>query len=253
MASVPSLDPEPPSPLSLRGAEAGKGSKSALTATLSVAAHAAVVGALLIVPLLSDDRLPEQASEVRAFLAPPLSLAPPPPPPPPAAARAAPRVEAPRPLPGSTFTAPIEIPEEIVPETPIDLGVEGGTAGGVEGGVPGGVVGGVVGGLPEAPRPPLQPLRVGDVVKRPRKLKDVPPIYPPLAAKGGIEGVVILECVVDTRGRVQEARVLRGVPLLDQAALDAVRQWVYSTTLVDGIPMPVMMTVTVNFRLGGRG
>jgi periplasmic protein TonB len=251
MASIPSLDPEQLSPLSLRRPAPGKGSKSALTATLSVAAHAAVLGALLALPLLSGDQLPEPAGEARAFFAPPLALAPPPPPPPPA--HAAPRVEAPRPLPGNTFTAPVEIPEQIVPEAAIDLGVEGGTAGGVEGGVPGGVVGGIVGGLPEAPRPPLQPLRVGDVVKRPRKLKDVPPVYPPLAVSGGIEGVVILECVVDTRGHVQEARVLRGMPLLDQAALDAVRQWVYSTTLVDGVPMPVKMTVTVNFRLGLRG
>jgi protein TonB len=250
MASIPSLDPEPLSRLSLREAEAGKDSRSTLTAIVSVVTHAAVVGALLVAPLLSDDRLPEQASEVRAFFAPPLLLAPPPPPPPPAAAGAAPHVEAPRALPGKAFTAPIEIPAQIAPEAAIDLGVDGGTAGGVEGGVPGGVVGGIVGGLAEVPRPPLQPLRVGDVVKRPRKLKDVPPVYPPLAAKSGIEGVVILECVVDTRGHVQEARVLRGVPLLDQAALDAVRQWIYSTTLVDGVPMPVMMTVTVNFRLG---
>jgi periplasmic protein TonB len=62
--------------------------------------------------------------------------------------------------------------------------------------------------------------------------------------------VVILECVVDTLGHVQEARVLRGIPLLDEAALAAVRQWVYSTTLVDGVPVPVVMTVTVTFRLG---
>jgi protein TonB len=153
-------------------------------------------------------------------------------------------------VPADAFTLPVEVPERIVPEAGIDLGVEGGVSGGVEGGVPGGVVGGIVGGLPEASPPPVQPLRVGDMVKEPRKLKDVHPVYPPLALSSRLEGVVILECVVDTRGRVQEARVLRGVPLLDQAALDAVRQWVYSITLVDAVPVPVIMTVTVSFRLG---
>ena len=238
------------SPLSLREPASGERAKSALTASVSVAAHVVVLGALLVLPLLSDDRLPEQAGEVRAFFATPLELQPPPPPPPPAAARAAARVAAPRPVPKDAFTVPVEVPQQIVPEAGIDLGVEGGASGGVEGGVPGGVVGGIVGGLPEAPPPPVQPLRVGDVVKEPRKLKDVQPVYPPLALSSRLQGVVILECVVNTRGRVQEAKVLRGVPLLDQAALDAVREWVYSVTLVDGVPVPVIMTVTVSFRLG---
>ena len=238
------------SPLSLREPAPGERSKSALTASVSVAAHVVVLGALLVLPLLSDDRLPEQAGEVRAFFATPLELQPPLPPPPPAAARVASRVAAPRPVTRDAFTVPVEVPEQIVPEAGIDLGVEGGATGGVEGGVPGGVVGGVVGGLPEAPPPPVQPLRVGDVVKEPRKLRGVQPVYPPLALSGRLQGVVILECMVDTRGRVQEAKVLRGVPLLDQAALDAVRQWVYSITLVDGVPVPVIMTVTVSFRLG---
>ena len=238
------------SPLSLREPASGERAKSALTASVSVAAHVVVLGALLVLPLLSDDRLPEQAGEVRAFFATPLALQPPAPPPPGAAARVAARVAAPRPVPKDAFTVPVEVPEHVVPEEGIDLGVEGGASGGVEGGVPGGVVGGIVGGLPEAPPPPVQPLRVGDVVKEPRKLKDVQPVYPPLALSGRLQGVVILECMLDTRGRVQEAKVLRGVPLLDQAALDAVRQWVYSVTLVDGVPVPVIMTVTVSFRLG---
>jgi len=249
MASIPSLDAQQLSPLSLRAPEPGGRSKSTLTATVSVAAHVLALVAILVLPLLSDEQLPEQAGEVRAFFATPLELAPPPPPPPPAPASAAPRVQAPRPVTQDAFVAPIEIPEEIVPEAGIDLGVDGGATGGVEGGVPGGVVGGIVGGLPEAPRPAVQPQRVGGVIKEPKKLKDVAPVYPNLAVQSRIEGVVILECVLDTRGRVQEAKVLRGVPLLDQAALDAVRQWVYSTTLVDGVPVPVILTVTVRFQL----
>jgi protein TonB len=248
MASIPSLDAQQLSPLSLRPPAPGARSTSALTATVSVAAHVVALGAILVLPLLADGPLPEQAGEVRAFFATPLELAPPPPPPP-ASPSAAPRVQAPRPVAHDTFTAPIEVLEEVVPEAGIDLGVEGGEGGGVEGGVPGGVVGGIVGGLPEAPRPTAQPQRVGGLIKEPKKLKDVAPVYPPLAVSSRLEGVVILECVLDTRGRVQEAKVLRGAPLLDQAALDAVRQWVYSTTLIDGVPAPVILTVTVNFRL----
>jgi protein TonB len=249
MASIPSLDAQQLSPLSLRAHAPGARSISALTATVSVAAHIVALGAILVLPLLAADPLPEQAGEVRAFFATPLELAPPPPPPPPAPLSAAPRVQTPRPVAQDSLTAPIEVPETIVPEAGIDLGVEGGAGGGVEGGVPAGVVGGIVGGLPEAPRPGVEPQRVGGLIKEPKKLKDVAPVYPPLAVSSRLEGVVILECVLDTRGRVQEAKVLRGPPLLDQAALDAVRQWVYSTTLVDGMPVPVILTVTVNFRL----
>ena len=223
--------------------------RSALTATVSIAVHVVGLVAVLVLPLLSEDQLPAQAGEVKAFFAAPLEIAPPPPPPPPAAARVAPRVEAPRPAASEAFTAPIEVPAEIVPESSLDLGLEGGVHGGLDGGVPGGVVGGVVGGLPEAPRPSVEPLRVGGVIKAPRKLKDVQPVYPPLALSGRLQGVVILECVVNTRGRVQEAKVLRGLPLLNEAALESVRQWVYTTTLVDGVPVPVILTVTVNFRL----
>jgi protein TonB len=253
MASIPSLDADrlAPnavrlSPISLRTPEPG--AKSVLTASVSVAAHALVLGVVLVLPLLTDDSLPERATGVKAFFASPLELASPPPPPP-AAASAAPRVRAQRPVSTDAFTAPIEVPEQIALERGIDLGVDGGASGGVEGGVPGGVVGGIVGGLPEVPRPPVQPQRVGGVIKEPKKIKDVTPVYPELAVSSRVQGVVILECLLDTRGHVQEARVLRGVPLLDQAALDAVRQWVYSVTLVDGVPAPVILTVTVNFQL----
>ena len=64
-----------------------------------------------------------------------------------------------------------------------------------------------------------------------------------------IEGVVILECLISPQGRVSEVKVLRGVPLLEEAAVDAVRQWVYTPTLMDGVPVPVLMTVTVRFDL----
>jgi protein TonB len=230
---------------------APRSGRPALTAAVSIAAHALALAAVVVIPLLADDRLPEAVGEVQAFFATPLELAPPPPPPPPPApGRVAPRVEASRPQPAAGFQAPVEVPTEIVPEAGLDLGFEGGEPGGVAGGVPGGVVGGIVAGLPEPPPPPrLEPVRVGGVVKEPRKIKDVPPVYPALAAQGRIEGVVVLECLLDTRGRVQQVKVLRGVPLLEEAAVEAVRQWAYTPTLVGGEPVEVIMTVTVSFRL----
>jgi protein TonB len=216
--------------------------------------HGAALAAVLVVPLLTDNRLPEQAGQVEAFFAEPIELAPPPPPPPPPApSRAAVREPA-ESVAQRGFVAPVEVPTEIVPEAAFDLGLEAGLAGGVEGGVPGGVVGGIVGGLPDAPPPPpTQPVRVGLEVKEPRKVRDVSPVYPSIAAQSRIEGVVVLECVIDPRGRVVDVKVLRGLPLLDDAATDAVRQWVYTPTLINGVPTSVIMTVRVTFRLNERG
>jgi protein TonB len=80
-------------------------------------------------------------------------------------------------------------------------------------------------------------------------VKNVPPTYPPIAQSARVQGVVIIEAVIGPSGKVQDARVLRSIPLLDQAALDAVRQWEYTPTLLNGVPVPVIMTVTVNFTL----
>lgn len=103
-----------------------------------------------------------------------------------------------------------------MPEAGRDLGFEGGVPGDVAGGVPGGVVGGIVAGLPEPPAPPrVEPVRVGGLIKEPRKITDVPPLYPALAAQGRIEGIVILECLLDRRGRVRDVKVLKGLPLLE--------------------------------------
>src|SRR5262249_14032364 len=85
------------------------------------------------------------------------------------------------------------------------------------------------------------------------KLNNVAPVYPPVARQARVEGVVILEATISTSGHVTDVKVLRGIPLLDNAALEAVRQWTYSPTLLNGVPVPVVMTVTVNFRLGDRG
>ncbi len=230
--------------------------RHAWTGVVSLVLHAVAVVAVVVLPLLYDQRLPETATEVRAFFAQPLEVAAPSPPPPPPAARAPARSPT-RPS-SSSFVAPVAIPTEIVPEEGLDLGVEGEAPGGVEGGVPGGVVGGIVGGLPEAaPPPPARPLRAGVDVREPRRVKSVAPVYPPLAVQSRVQGVVILECEIDARGRVDSVKVLRGNVLLNDAAIEAVRQWVYTPTLVNGVPVPVLMTVTLTFELTepprGRG
>lgn len=223
------------------------------TALCSLLGHAAGAAALVVVPVLLSTALPLPSSTVRAFFVDPMMVPAPPPPPPPAPATKVVR-KAPPPQPRSdSYFAPIEVPAEIVPEEGLDLtmeGVDGGAGAGVEGGVPGGVVGGVVGGLPDAAPPPkIQPIRVGGNIKKPVKVKHVPPIYPELATQAQIEGLVIIEAQVDERGRVQSTKVLRGVPLLNEAAIEAVRQWVYTPTLINGVPIPIVMTVTVVFNI----
>jgi TonB family protein len=93
------------------------------------------------------------------------------------------------------------------------------------------------------------PFRVGGNIKPPQKIFDVNPAYPAEAAQARIQGVVIIEATVGANGAVTEAKILRSIPLLDAAALDAVRQWRFEPTMVDGKAVPVIMTVTVNFSL----
>jgi TonB family protein len=110
------------------------------------------------------------------------------------------------------------------------------------GGVPGGV-------MDPGPPPPADAVRVGGNIQAPVKVRSVEPVYPQLARNAGIQGVIILELHIDREGAVSDARILRSIPLLDQAALDAVRQWRYAPTLLNGAPVPVIMTATVNFTL----
>ncbi len=117
----------------------------------------------------------------------------------------------------------------------------------------------MLGPVPPPPPPPppaagdypysTAPVRVGGNIKVPTKIKDVRPIYPDDARAAGVTGVVIIEAVIDPAGRVGSARVLRSIPMLDQAAVDAVRQWEFTPTLLNGAAVPVIMTVTVNFTL----
>jgi protein TonB len=231
-----------------------------LTLTASVLTHVVLIAAIVIVPLLLVDDLVPPSTSIRAFFVEPASIAPPPPPPPPPAPgiRMARKPTVPTPPPAAdVFRAPMVVPAEIVPEVAdlgTDLGVEGGVAGGVEGGMPGGVIGGIVGGVVGGmPAPTPAPVRIGGNIKAPKVVHRVAPIYPQLAATARVQGVVIVEAQVDEHGVVRTAQVLRGSPLLDAAALEAVRQWRYQPLLLNGQPSAFVLVITVNFNLLGAG
>jgi protein TonB len=162
------------------------------------------------------------------------------------------------------FVAPTEIPKEIPP--PVDDapvigmsnivgGIAGGVSGWTAGGVPGGVVGGLLSGVatvapPPPPRPVKRdPIRVGGNVQESKLIRRVEPAYPELAKRARVQGKVVLVVTVDEEGNVTDIRVTSGHPLLDEAALSAVKQWKYSPTLLNGEPVPVIANVTVFFNL----
>jgi TonB family protein len=99
------------------------------------------------------------------------------------------------------------------------------------------------------PQLPDAPIRVGGDVKAPHAVVKVDPVYPPEAQAAHASGVVLLEITIGTDGSVSDARVLRSIPLLDQAALEAVRQWKYEPTVRNGVPVEVEMNVFINFSL----
>lgn len=142
--------------------------------------------------------------------------------------------------------APTEAPTGISPDT----GIGGGGGGDI--GEPGGEP---VAPLPQAnrdkvePPPPAAPVRLHSGIRAPRRLNEIAPAYPAIARDAHVEGVVILEATIDAGGAVQTARVLRSIPLLDEAALSAVRQWQFEPALLNGQPVAVIMTVTVKFTL----
>jgi TonB family protein len=100
-----------------------------------------------------------------------------------------------------------------------------------------------------APQAPDAPVRVGGDIKEPTKIVNVTPVYPEAALANRVEGIVIIEATIGTDGTVADAKVLRGHPLLNQAAVDAVSQWVFTPTTLNGQPVAVLMAVTVNFKL----
>jgi protein TonB len=226
------------------------GGRRGYTVPCSIVVHTLAVAAAIVFPLLvpNGDRWPTPPT-LMAFVG-----APPPPPP----APAPPRAPAEKPGPGAKpDTAPSQAPHEITVETPSQsrgsslLGIEG--TGVAE--IPNGVGEHTVPAPPPPPPPPppptapRAPIRVGGDVRPPEKTRDVSPVYPSIAQTARVQGVVIIEAVIGQAGRVLDARILRSIPMLDAAALDAVRQWEYTPTLLNGVPVPVVMTVTINFQL----
>jgi periplasmic protein TonB len=102
---------------------------------------------------------------------------------------------------------------------------------------------------PPTPKPAQTVFRPGQGIKEPKRISGLPPEYPKIARDAHVEGIVILEAVIDERGEVGRIKVLRSQPLLEQAAITAVQQWRYTPTLLNGVPVSVLMTITVNFTL----
>jgi len=242
---------------------------------VSAAIHILFIGGILAAGLWVKDNPEVIEKPIRAFIAQSAPPPPPPPPPPPASSsgsskpKVTPVEEIPT-TPRESFVTPQEIPEEIpevsgeAPTTESDdgEGVEGGVVGGVEGGVAGGVVGGVVGGVIGGELGGVlggtlggtgtgdTPVRVGGNVKAPTVIDRVEPAYTEIARKARIQGVVILEAIIDRNGNVTDVRVLKPLPMgLDQAALDAVKKWKFKPGTLGGRPVPVIFNLTVNFRL----
>ena len=227
---------------------------------LSVLGHSFVVALMILLPLYFTNAINIHQLQNTMLLAPP---PPAPPPPPPAPVHVAPRV------PKSFFQkgqliAPTVIPkhiaqikEEAPPPQAADSGVTGGVIGGVPGGQLGGVLGGILGGTGRVPAPPLPkpaahkgPYRVGGKVQAPKLLQEVQPTYPPLAKQARIQGDVVIESVISTQGQVTQMKVVSGSPLLVGAAEQALEQWRYQPTLLNGQPVAVDMLVTLHFQLG---
>jgi protein TonB len=214
---------------------------------VSIGAHVLLGAALVIVPLAAEDEWPRPAPLHPLLLATkvvpvPASTVRP------ANRRPAPAVDV---NPHSTIEPERDTPVEHAGPVSFDGPMEG-LIGPVNVGVPDGF--GTPTVVPVPPPPPDPPpaaalFRVGGAVREPRKIVDVRPVYPPIAQSARIEGIVILEAVINERGLVERVKVLRSVPLLDAAAVEAVGQWRYTPTLLNGSPVSVLMTITLNFTL----
>jgi len=235
--------------------------RSPLEWAAATALHIAILATLIIVPLYTTGTIQVSKYEDTTLVAPPGAPAPPPPP----AGRAiAPHISPTRPK--LTYTqGKLTVPASTSKTVSLDNtgvapdlgGVVGGVPGGVAGGELGGSLGGVFGGtgtlvpVPPPPQPAVKRIvRVGSNLKAPRQIYSVQPEYPPLAKQTRVWGIVVVNAVIDEHGNVVQARALSGHPLLIPAALNAVLQWKYEPTTLNGTPVAVEMEVTVRFNLG---
>lgn len=222
----------------------------------SFVVHGLVITSLVIAPLYFTQSLDFQSFQNTWLVAP----MPPPPPPPPAAPMVQQVVKSmARLMVGGKLTAPIAVPKRVVvfkeqslPPDPGVVGVVGGVPGGIPGGQADGVLGGIVGstgGASTAPPPPTvkKILRIGGDLKPPRQIFAPQPEYPVIAKQAHIQGTVTIDAVIDEHGNVVQARVVSGPPLLIPSAMEAVLQWKYQPTYLDGEPISVAMNVQVHF------
>lgn len=236
------------------------------TVMVSFAGQILFIVVAVIIPMVYFDALPK--NQLTSFLvAPP---PPPPPPPPPAAAPVKVVKVIPRQFDAGRLMAPKAVPKEIAvikeeempPPSAGALGVVGGVPGGVPGGQMGGVLGGIVGSVPTAAPPPPPPpvkkeekpptpsrIAVGGKVQQAMLIRQPKPSYPPLAKQARISGTVRLNAIIAKDGTIMNLTLISGHPLLVPSAMEAVRQWVYRPTLLNGEPVEVVTQIDVNFTL----
>jgi len=226
--------------------------KRGRTTMVSFVLQVVVVAILILIPLLFTEALPK--GQLMTFLvAPP---PPPPPPPPPAAVKIVKAVETD--IVNNQLRTPTKIPKtvKIIQEEdapPPSAGVVGGVPGGVPGGSASGVIGGIISSTPVAvPKVAVTRVRVSAGVTQGMKVHDVQPQYPQMAKIARVQGPVVLAAVIGKDGTIQNLRVVSTAsPLLNQAAVEAVKQWRYRPYILNGEPVDVDTTITVNFTLSG--
>jgi protein TonB len=233
--------------------QTNKKTNKPMTVLISTVIQLSLVGILILIPLIYTEALPKAMLSTMLVAPPP----PPPPPPPPVAqvVKVKPQVHL---MQNNQLVAPKVIPKELkqikeeAEPDPNMMGMSGGVPGGVAGGSMGGVLGGVIGGAgggPPPPKPTQSRIKQGGAVTAASLINRVQPVYPPLARQTRVSGTVRLHAIISKDGSVQQLEVLQGHPLLVQAALDAVRQWRYRPTLLNGEPVEVDTTIDVIFSL----
>jgi len=237
------------------------------TLLVAFAGELVLVAVAVLTPLIYLQALP------RAQLTNAIFLAPPPPPPSPPRQASVPRIAKviPRQFVVGHLTAPVTVPKQVASLKEQDFappseatGIVGGVPGGVSGGQIGGVIGGIIGSTPSAAPPPVPPapstpnepkpttpqrIRVGGNLQAGRLLHQVAPAYPWLAKSGRIQGVVRLNAVIGKDGTVRDLTLISGQPLLVPAAIQAVQQFMYQPTYLNGQPVEVETEIDVQFHL----
>jgi protein TonB len=230
-----------------------------LVVAVSFVGHVVVIGTLAIAQVLAMGPLPQPRRHPDPFVVQLVRLGDielPPMPRPSAAPPSSPSTTPPPSAPVSphqTEAAPVVAPDRVAPESDLERAPGPRTLGPA---VPQRSLADVAGALPgggpppqEKPPAPTGPIRLHTGVTPPVPVSTPPPVYPAIARTGRIDGTVILDVVIDETGRVRNATVLRSIPTLDRAALDAITSWRYEPARLNGIPIAVSMTVTVRFTL----